>query len=386
MITIHTPKITEEGENAVLFCDLELNGNRERLWYKVPLKFRDYLVTENADAFLVGLLFLGLKTGEDIAVTSAVSARLHYTLTHYLIPALCLANPEFSEICLKINRLNSSNLNTENVAGSGLSCGVDSFATYFENKNENGAYKIEYFTFLNAGSLGDFGGENTRRLFREKLVQVKRFAEEEQMEVIPVDSNLSDILGMNFQSTHTLRNLSCILTLQKLFSNYYYATPHRFDKYSLNKVDTGDYDLLNTGMLSTESVSFFPSSARFNRIERTKLISGFPETYAHLDVCTNSRNAGDALNCSVCHKCMRTQLTLDLLGKLDLYEQVFNLEKYRAHKSEYIGKLLQSWKKDEFAKEIYAHMKASNRFHKSYYFQYLKAEVKDFKKYIKTKL
>ena len=229
-------------------------------------------------------------------------------------------------------------------------------------------------------------GKTPRTLFRDKLVQVRKFAKEENLEVIPIDTNLSEILQMNFQSTHTLRNLSCILTLQKLFKNYYYASPHRFDKYSLNSIDTGDYDLLNTNMLSTESVSFFSSSANLSRIERTELITNFPKTYTYLDVCTNSRKAGDFINCSKCDKCLRTALTLDLMGKLNLYEKVFDLEVYHRYKQDYIGRLIAGKKKDEFAKELYEFMKVSGKLPVSGYLQFLKVKLKGFKKGVQKTL
>src|SRR5690606_13696809 len=131
---------------------------------------------------------------------------------------------------------------------------------------EEGSNKIQFFTFLNAGSLGDLGGEIPRMILQNKLLKIKKIAKEEDLEVIPIDTNLSDILGMNFQSTHTLRNLSCILNLQKLFKNYYYASPNRFDEFNLNSKDAGDYDLLNVSMLSTESINLYSSVVHLTRI------------------------------------------------------------------------------------------------------------------------
>ena len=165
MIVINNPQIETKEEEVLLYSDIEFNSGTERLWYKLPLKFQEYLVIENADAFVVGLLFLALKKGEDIELKTPISARLHYTLTHYLIPALCLANPKLHKIRIIAKQVNASNLNKEKVAGCGLSCGVDSFATYYQHIDETGPFKIEYFTFLNAGSLGDFGGENTQNTF-----------------------------------------------------------------------------------------------------------------------------------------------------------------------------------------------------------------------------
>lgn len=383
MIVINVPQIETEGDFVFISSDIEINEGIEKLWYKFPADFKQYLVTENLDAFLVGLLFLGLKTGKNIELKGPISARLYYTLTHYLIPALCLANPKFKEIKLIAYELNSTNLNTENLAGTGLSCGVDSFATYYDHIHERGVYAIQYFTFLNAGSLGDRGGKHARLLYDNKFPLIKQFAAEEEVKVIPIDTNLSEILNMNFQSTHTLRNLSCILNLQKLFKNYYYASPHRFDKFSLNSIDTGDYDLLTVSLLSTESINFFSSAANLTRIERTDLISNYPSTHNHLDVCTNSQHAGTVINCSKCDKCLRTALTLDLLGKFKLFKGVFDLNVYYRHKNDFIGKVLATKEEDQFNKEIYEFMIGTNQFSYLYYYHFFIFKLKGLKKNVK---
>jgi len=383
MIVINTPQIETEGDFVVISAEIEIKEVIEKLWYKFPVEFKKFLVTENVDAFLVGLLFLALKTGEDIHLKTQVSARLYYTLSHYLIPALCLANSKLYRINIFAEELNEADLNIGKIAGTGLSCGIDSFATYYDHLDEKGAYGIHFFTFLNAGSLGDFGGKNSRIVYHNKLLHVKKFAKEEDLEVIPIDTNLSEILKMNFQSTHTLRNLSCILNLQKLFKNYYYASPHRFDKFSLNSKDTGDYDLLNVSLLSTESINFFSSAANLTRIERTDSIANYSSTYNYLDVCTNPHQGGNIINCSRCNKCLRTALTLDLLGKLKLFEGVFDLKVYYRHKQAFIGKVLATKGEDQFAKEIYEFMIDSNQFSYLYYTHFINYKFKGIKNNIK---
>ena len=337
----------------VLSFPLEVEGIKQELWYKFPAELSQFLVKKNLDAPLVGLLFLAMKTGNDIKLEGPVSARLHYTLKKYLIPALCLSDSELKHVEIFADELNDQDLNVGKVAGTGLSCGVDSFTAFFTHKEETGSFKISHFTFLNAGSHGDFGGEISRERFEGRLLQVKKFASKVEKEVIPVDTNLSDLIRMNFQQTHTLRNLSCILNLQKLFKNYYYSSPHRFDYFNLRSGDSGDYDLLNLSMLSTESTAFFSSGADMNRIERTDFISNFPETYQHLNVCTNPDFTRNQINCSVCDKCMRTALTLDLLNKLHFYKNVFDLTKYRKRRSIYIGKIVATKDSDQFGKEIF---------------------------------
>lgn len=352
MIIIHKPVLTFTASSVIISAEFEIDQHSDSLWYKFPLNFKDYIVTEQLDSFLVGLLFLGLKTGRDIQLKAPVSARLFYTINHYLIPALCLANPKLKRIKIIDAGLNEKDLNEGGVSGTGLSCGVDSFATYYDHISDGGSFKIEYFTYLNAGSHGDSGGEKARRVFFKRLESVKGFASKQGKEIITIDSNLSEILKMNFQSTHTLRNVSCILNLQKLFRNYYYASPHRFDYYSLNSEDIGDADILITSLLSTESTCFFASAAHLNRIERTDLISNFPATFEYLNVCTNPNNQGARMNCTSCDKCLRTALTLDLLGKLHLYEQVFDCEKFKRNRNNFIGKLMATKNKDKFYRDI----------------------------------
>lgn len=384
MLVINKPNIELEGEFVSISARVDTKKGEQKLWYKFPSEYKEFLVVENLDAFLVGLLFMAMRDGDDIELKAPVSARLYYTITHYLIPGLCIANPHLKKIKINAMELNGADLNKIKVAGTGLSCGVDSFATYYDHFNEIDPYKIKYFTFLNAGSHGDYGGEKARKLFNEKLQRVSEFAMEEGLRLIPVDSNLSDLLGMNFQSTHTLRNLSCILNLQKLFRNYYYASPLRFDKFCLNENDAGDYDLLNVNMLTTESTDFFSSAAQMTRVERTEFISHYSKTYTHLDVCTNTIEAGNFINCTQCSKCMRTTFTLDLLGKLELYKRVFNLERYYFHKNAFIGKVIATKNEDEFSAEIWDLLKEKGKVNKYYYTYYIKFKLKGWNKKIKN--
>ncbi len=360
MIVINTPQIETEGDFVIISAEIEINEVIEKLWYKFPVEFKKFFVTENVDAFLVGLLFLALKSGNDITLKAPVSARLFYTLRNYLIPALTLSNPQFYKIKIFAQELNYEDLNTGKIAGTGLSCGIDSFATYYDHIKETGPYEINYFTFFNVGSHLDFGGEEARKIYYNRLKSVNEFAQKEGKEVISVDSNLSEVLKMNFQQTHSLRSISCVLHLQKLFKNYYYASAYRFDHFILNSKDTSDFDLFNVQMLSTESTNFFASAAQYSRLERTLMVAEHPETYQKLDVCTNPSLQSDFVNCSTCYKCLRTQLTLDFANKLELYKDVFDINKYYKIKDQYIGQLITKNKKSPLDKEVIEFLKLHN--------------------------
>lgn len=360
MIEIHPAKIEYRENSIIISSNVRYGGNDHLLWYKYSSEFSDYIVTENLDAFVVGLIFLGLKRNEDILVKGQISEKLLYSLNNYLIPALVLSNPEFESIRIIADEINSENLNKGKISGTGLSLGIDSLATYYDHQNENGSYKIDYFTFFNGGSHGDMGGGNAHKVYLDRLKKVKEFAFEAGKKVIAVDSNLSEILQMNFQQTHSLRNISFVLHLQKLFKNYFYASAYRFDHFSLNGKDTSDADFFYLRLLDTESTNFYSSVAQLSRVERTLLISKHKETFGYLDVCLDLYKNNNWVNCSKCHKCMRTQLTLDLAGKLNLYHQVFDIETYNKNRSRYIGELFLKKYDSALDQEVRAYLKNQN--------------------------
>lgn len=360
MIIIHAPEIKEENDFAIISSKFSINEEEEVLWYKIPSKFGTYLEINNLDAFLVGLLFKALQSGNDIHVKGCISSRLYYTLSHYVINALCFTFPEFRKIKIFCDDFTESDYNEINVSGTALSCGVDSLATYFDHVQEKGKHQIKYFTFLNVGSHGDFGGDNARAVFLKRLKSVKSFAHQLDIEIIPIDSNLSEILNMKFQETYNLRNISPVLLLQKLFKNYYYASGTRFDHFKMNRHEIADTDMLIIPNLSTESTNFFPAAVQYNRIERTELISNFPSTYNFLDVCVSLLPGKNKLNCSTCYKCMRTQLTLEIIGKLHLYQKVFDLDLYEKNKNSHLGWLLSKRNKLTLDIEFIKFMRANN--------------------------
>jgi|LSQX01.3.fsa_nt_gb hypothetical protein len=359
MLTIYKPELIEESNCVKLRTEYMIGGKKDYFWFSFAKKYKDYLVTENADAFLVGLLLLAMKNGEDIELKAPVSERLYYTISTYMISALNLLNPELKKIKIIASELNSSNLNVAGSVGTGLSCGVDSFTAIYDHLNVEEQYKINYFTLMNAGSHGDNGGEFSRELFHERFKLVKPYADERNIDIIAIDTNINEILMMKHVQTHTMRDMACILTLQKLFKYYYYASGYRFEYYKFVKDGCqGSYDLLTLNMLSTESISFFSAGSQYTRVERTEKISNYEPTYRYLNVCVVSSSTGIARNCSVCHKCLRTELTLDILGKLNFYNKVFNLKEYSRAKDKFIGHVLANKNKSVHFKEIVELMKA----------------------------
>ncbi|WML47801.1 hypothetical protein RCG23_21105 [Neobacillus sp. PS3-34] len=349
MLTIQQPEIVKTKSGVRMQAVFSLDGNDEILWYEVDEKYQNYLAVERADSFLVGLFLLALKKGCDINVLAPVSERLFYTLKTYLLPLL-IDIGGYKPIKISCDNITTESLPNTGAVGTGLSCGIDSFSTIFNHIGDDCPedYRITHFTFFNVGSNGSLGGEKARNLFKKRVELVKPCASELGKELITIDSNISEILELGFYETHTYRNISACLVLQKLFKVYYYSSSYSLKYFELKPDSCGHFDIFNMSMLSTENISFFSTCPYLTRVEKTRIVSEFKTAYKFLNVCLR-----DGENCGECEKCVRTLFTLELFGKLKEFSSVFNLNNYYRKKLNYIAKVIAYQNKNEYMKEIY---------------------------------
>lgn len=353
MLTIHCPEIIEGESNTILQAKFECGNIKDILWFSTTKEFGGYLCQERGDAFLVAMLLYAMKRGEDIHILAPISERLYYTLTKHLVKFISDIFPGYHQIQIMCD-IDTGHIENAAGVGTGMSCGIDSFYTVIEHTDKfcPPNYKLTHLTFFNVGASGDYGGDHARDLFHQRIEAVRPCADELHLPLVTLDSNISEILDMNFVPTHTYRNVAAVLALQKLFRFYYYSSGYSLRQFESNNSDSSHYDVYALDMLSTNDTKFFSSGEIHSRVEKTDIVSSHPLSYEHLNVCV-SKN----INCSRCHKCQRTLITLDLLGKLYLYNKVFDLNDYQIHRSKYFGMILGDWKNDLMKKEIYDSIK-----------------------------
>ncbi len=350
---ISAPKLTTEGGSLIASADFSTSQMKSVLWFRLDATYRDCILLERGDAFLIGLLLHAMALGEDIYLDCAMSEKLYYNLSQYLVPAFSLANPSLQKVGIFPRSLDNAVLNTGKAVATGFSGGVDSFSTIHDHLVNPACprnYRLTHLTFFNVGSHGDYGGDAARTLFKERCSILKGYPSDCGLEYIVIDSNISEILRRNYEETYTIRSMAPVLLLQKLFRTYYYSAGYRMDEFILTTFDMALYDLLNTAMLSTESVSIYSTGCQYTRVEKTAMIADYEPTWQYLNVCACRHG-----NCSTCFKCLRTLLTLDILGKLNNYGRVFDLCAYRRCRNRYIAHVLAN-STQYFYKDIYREM------------------------------
>ncbi|PGK22470.1 hypothetical protein CN902_26575 [Priestia megaterium] len=350
MITIEKIYKESDGNNIRLVADININHKYEKLWFETEKEYGKFFCHEKADAFIIGLLPYAMKCNYNIMSKIPISEKLHYNLTEHYIPVIS-SNTNLNKISISASTC-CRKLETQNGVGTGNSGGVDSFYTIYRHDLESctNNYKITHLTFLNVGASGDFGGERSRLLYKERMNFVKPFSDNHNYNFVSVDSNISEILKMSYIPTHTYRNAAAILSLQKLFSVYYYSAGYTVDEFSIDSNAPAKHDLFSLSCFSNENVQFY-STGPIKRMEKIKEIVKYKPSQKYLNVCIS-----DGHNCSHCEKCIRTMLALYVINKLEDYNNVFDIEDFHRNKNRYFGLLIAKKKSSSYYNEIFIEM------------------------------
>jgi hypothetical protein len=122
--------------------------------------------------------------------------------------------------------------------------------------------------------------------------------------------------------------MSAVLSLQKFFSVYHYASGYPITEFKISSDGVAYADEYILRCLSTESTQLYSSLAAINRQERTAIVADYLPARKYLNVCVRNID-----NCGFCFKCARTMFQLDIIGRLDQFEEVFNVKEYRRNYS-----------------------------------------------------
>ncbi|MFX1536582.1 MAG: hypothetical protein ACFFDI_20390 [Promethearchaeota archaeon] len=350
---INPIEVSESDGKVKIQSLIEYSGKKKYLWYSMPKKFSQYVTTEKLDGFLVGVLLLAMRLGEDIEVKGAVSEKLYFNLVNSYMSIIQLIMPALTKVNLNPQYLDDGKTaKCEGAVGTGFSAGVDSFCTIYDHYFNAAppAYKITHFVFLNVGSNDEWDSERGRKIFNARYALLKGYPSELGLEFIKIDSNLSDILKWNFEQTFVPRNISAILMLQKLFAKYYLSSSYKYEDCVIKpNYEIGLIDPIAVHLLSTETLECISTGSQYSRVEKTRRMAKVPGANRWLNVCASP--SLDGKNCSTCYKCLRTLFTLEILGILEDFAQVFSLDKWHRVKNQYMMRVLGD-KKDRYIKEI----------------------------------
>ena len=375
MIIIETPTKRSDGNNNVVLSSRIVDEDRHidtSIYYRVPSEYGYYLVDEVVDAFLLIVLLPAILTRQDIHVKAPISQDLSFQLQNgllYLLSSVFKTSEErLINIILEHTPVSDSIFKDSFANACGCSLGVDSLSAikYLTSTHCPSGFKLSHLTYFNIGALGEYDVELANQVFRTNLVLIQDYARHLSLPLVTVESNSSILYTdlLDFEQTHSLRNACAVIALKKLFKRYYYASSFPIDRFKLTNTSMSFFDSLLLPMLSSPSLSFYVVDLGKSRTEKTSFISDDPFVQHSLYVCWkdiisngNPLLMGELskvpyLNCTRCDKCLRTVLTLDILGVLDKFSALFDLDYYRTHRQAYLLRVLSERENDYFYDDI----------------------------------
>lgn len=337
MIKITQPYVLLEENSAILESYIYIDNEKHKVWFKVDINFKDFLCYERSDAFVIAVLNFAMRYNHDIECEAPISEELFYNLDKYFIDALKQSNKHFYRTKI-FAEISTEYLPCAGAVGTGISCGVDSLhsiASQTELKFIR--HNITHLTFNNVGSHGE--GNIAEKLYKERIEQSKKFAEEYGFVFVASNSNLADVIKQSHFKTHTYSSMFPVYCLQKLFSIFYYASGgYRYNEYTLidsQNICSGAYENFSLPLFSIKNLRIYSEGEGMTRMTKLKHISDFKPSYKYLNVCLKTKK-----NCGKCEKCIRTLLGLDAIGVLEKYKEVFDVEYYYKNKQWYLKQML----------------------------------------------
>ena len=345
-----------------------LSDNKFSLWYCVDIRYTDYLCYERSDAFIVGLIYFAMVAGIDISSNVPMTKSLYDNITTVLIPTMCNSETGYSAINIKCECLPELEP-TASFVGTGASGGVDSFTEIqlgtradIDNKS-----KLTHLCYFNVGALNfsaylkpytlDSWNNGANDEFAKRSDIAQEIADDYNLDVVCVNSNISDLYQGAFLYSVTYRTCSAVFATKKMWSKYYYASAgYSHDLSPSPATDSARFDNFILPNLCTENLTFASNGSSLSRLEKTKLLTNNVSAQKLLNVCSN-----EVFNCGKCDKCIRTMLALDVLGVLDNFSHAFRHQSmYNKKKWKYWGRVRFSDRGNDFMYEIKKYIENNN--------------------------
>ncbi|MFH1047795.1 MAG: hypothetical protein V1738_05830 [Patescibacteria group bacterium] len=315
---IHAPQKEIRGDRVRLSALVEVESRpkmTDQLWFELPAEYAEHL-TVQANPFASMLLLPAMRLGERLRVSGDVSPLLAKNLERYQRLFLEWFPHIFRPVQVEFERLTVEDLPTaaERFVASTFSGGVDSFHTMLSIlSGQVGAVPdYKYLIIIHGFDIW----LNDTATFSAAERRYSRLAEQLGLRLLPVTTNYRELLAVrdvDWELAHGAVLGGIGQLMSPLLSKFYIPSSHEDDK----RLPWGSHPDADP-LLSSENLTIIHHAPTVPRIEKTSLVAESPYAHDNLRVCWD--NAAGVNNCCRCSKCLRTMLTLDILGQLEKFK------------------------------------------------------------------
>ena len=368
MLEISNLRIEKNEEIQKLVADIKVEGiknpfTESQIWFQTDEGNGMKFSCDSYDAFVLVPTYLAMYYKTDLHIKGNVSRKFYRNLVHYIIPLFCNFSDNLERINVIVDGFTDSDTTSgggTRLVGTGISCGIDSLSTIFDNyvKEEHPEYRINSLFLFNCGTHGDFNDSKANTIFDSRVRMNKTAANELGLKMYIVNSNLHSFTHLiGEQKMGYIAIYSCILSLQNQIKRYYVSSSYSYQEMLQFHEQAHDFDMAEycesvlIPLIHTEKLELILDGSQYKRSKKTENIADWEFAQKHLNVCVNPD--ATAKNCSCCSKCFRTLMPLDVMGKLEKFDSVFDLDTYKKNKIKKLDVVVWNYGKNGFDTDNY---------------------------------
>ena len=361
-----TDRDTARLEADIKFIDMKEACPAETMWVEIDANYGGLLVDDTYDPFMLVALYLAMYNHTDLKIRGNVSKKLYKNLTWYAQKILCDFSSDLVPVKIFVDGFAPTNV-TGTLIGTGISCGVDSLSTVYDRFvcEDDPDYRLNALFFFNCGSNGRGTHDFIPIIAQSRCQRAIALATELNLPLVPIDTNLHQFYRDEYKDNFLFLSIyACVLALQNAIRRYYISSACSYGQIKANGISFENHDLASfcesffVPLIQTERTELIIDGCQYNRVEKTAKLADWDIAQKYLNVC--NVYSEDSHNCGGCVKCLRTLLALEILGKLDTFANIFDIERYRSQMMNYKIYTVLKADEDVFAKELFDLAKKHN--------------------------
>jgi hypothetical protein len=311
---VHTPELRTDSDRLVLEAEIEIEaevaGFPRTLWFEI-LGDQTQRIGLDGMSFAVCLLPLAMQLGEDMEVRGAVSPRLLQGMMELQKVFQAWWPGRAKVVSIEFDEY----LSPSQDSGTGVACafsgGVDSFYTLYTHLPRQECipgFHVDRVLFVHGFDI-PLEATDTFEICRNAYAELM---ERLGVTLVCIRTNLRHF-RIDWEMGFGCALIGTALIFHQDIKRFLVAS----ESNSVRRLPRGSSPVTDH-LLSTEWFEVWHDSATVGRLEKTRVIANWPETYRLLRVCWRKPHGLE--NCCECDKCVRTMVTLDLLGALGRYK------------------------------------------------------------------
>ena len=233
MIEISNLRLVKGEEWTKVVVDIKSDVKRidseDTMWVAVKNENASMLNDETYDAFLCLPVIMSMYYKTDLRIYGKVSRILYHNVRKYVQSIFGFFKDGTKIINIEVDGFAEVQRKGD-VIGTGISCGIDCLQTIYDNYclEDDDEYKINGLFNFNCGWHGEYGKEETYRLFLERSERNKQAADDLNLPLYLVDSNLHAFLRPLGDQASYFNLYTCAFALEKGLSKYYISGSYSF--------------------------------------------------------------------------------------------------------------------------------------------------------------